>query len=89
MIGPLGASQGTGHVELKAEGDGTRVGYDYAIELTGTVASVGGRLLEGATKSVVYQFFQRLVAQVDRKPGTVPITASLWRRILRSLGILK
>ena len=88
VIGPLGASKGTGHISLTAEGDGTRVAYDYAIELTGTVASVGGRLLEGATKSVVNQFFQRLVAQVGGVPaaGTAD---SLWRRLLRTLGIIK
>ena len=86
VIGPLGAAKGTGHVTLTGEGDGTRVTYDYAIELTGTVASVGGRLLEGATKSVVNQFFQRLVAQVGGAAAVGP-TDSLWRRLLRTLGI--
>jgi 2-furoyl-CoA dehydrogenase large subunit len=87
VIGPLGASKGTGHITLTAEGDGTRVTYDYDIELTGTVASVGGRLLEGATKSVVNQFFQRLTAQVG---GTrAESTESLWTRLLRTLGIIK
>ena len=84
----LGASKGTGHITLTAEGDGTRVTYDYAIELTGTVASVGGRLLEGAAKSVVNQFFQRLVAQVGGTPAAGP-TDSWWRRLLRTLGIIK
>ncbi|MDA1325004.1 MAG: molybdopterin-dependent oxidoreductase [Proteobacteria bacterium] len=86
VIGPLGAAKGTGHITLTAEGDGTRVTYDYAIELTGTVASVGGRLLEGATKSVVNQFFQRLVAQVGGTAAAGP-TESLWRLLLRTLGI--
>jgi len=88
VIGPLGASKGTGHITLTGEGDGTRVSYDYAIELTGTVASVGGRLLEGAAKSVVNQFFQRLVAQVGGPPVTAS-TNSMWRRLLRTLGITK
>jgi 2-furoyl-CoA dehydrogenase large subunit len=88
VIGPLGASKGTGHIQLTAEGDGTRVTYDYAIELTGTVASVGGRLLEGAAKSVVNQFFQRLVAQVGGTPAAGP-TETMWRRLLRTLGIVK
>ena len=64
VIGPLGASQGTGHVRLAAEGDGTKVSYDYEIELSGKVASIGGRMLEGAAKALVNQFFERLVAQV-------------------------
>jgi 2-furoyl-CoA dehydrogenase large subunit len=85
VIGPLGASEGTGHVTLRAEGAGTRVNYDYAIELTGTVASVGGRLLEGAAKAVVNQFFVRLVAQVGGEAGAKPAESWL-RRLLRSLG---
>jgi 2-furoyl-CoA dehydrogenase large subunit len=87
LIGPLGASQGSGHVFLEAADDGTKVSYDYAIELTGTVASVGGRLLEGAAKALVKQFFQRLGAQVGGKPvsGEEP----WWRNLLRSLGLLK
>ncbi|MFL2668753.1 MAG: molybdopterin cofactor-binding domain-containing protein [Alphaproteobacteria bacterium] len=87
LIGPLGASQGSGHVFLEAADDGTKVSYDYAIELTGTVASVGGRLLEGAAKALVKQFFQRLGAQVGGRPvsGGEP----WWRNLLRSLGLLK
>jgi 2-furoyl-CoA dehydrogenase large subunit len=84
LVGPLGASQGEGHVVLAVEGDGTRVSYDYTIALTGTVASVGGRMLDGATRALVGQFFQRLVAQVGGGPVA---TGSLWRRILRMLGI--
>ncbi|MBT5049497.1 MAG: molybdopterin-dependent oxidoreductase [Rhodospirillaceae bacterium] len=88
VIGPLGASSGSGHVTLTAEGDGTRITYDYAIELTGTVASVGGRLIEGAAKSVVNQFFVRLGAQVGG--GSASATSeSFWHRLLRSLGISK
>jgi len=84
-----GGSIGTEIIaSLAAEGDGTRVTYDYAIELTGTVASVGGRLLEGAAKSVVNQFFQRLVAQVGGPEAAVP-TETLWSRLLRILGIRK
>ena len=90
VIGPLGASHGTGHVTLAPEGDGTRVTYDYAIELTGTVASVGGRLIEGATKSVVNQFFQRLAAQVGGPAASAASSTDSWlRRLLRTLGIVK
>ena len=84
LVGPLGASQGEGHVTLAPEGDGTRVRYDYTIALSGTVASVGGRMLEGAAKAIVGQFFNRLVAQVGGAPAR-PV--SLWQRILRMLGI--
>jgi 2-furoyl-CoA dehydrogenase large subunit len=87
LIGPLGASEGTGHVTLSEEDGGTRVSYDYAIALTGTVASVGGRLLSGATKALVNQFFQRLIAHVGG--GKVVAAEPWWRRLLRSLGLVK
>jgi 2-furoyl-CoA dehydrogenase large subunit len=90
LVGPLGASQGEGHVTLTPEGNGTRVRYDYAIALSGTVASVGGRMLEGAARAVVGQFFNRLVAQVGGRggaPAPAAPAASLWQRILRMLGI--
>jgi len=87
LTGPLGASEGTGHVTLRAEGGGTRVSYDYEIALSGTVASVGGRMLEGAARALVNQFFQRLVAQVGG--AGAPQADSWWTRLLRSLGIVK
>ena len=86
LTGPLGASSGAGHVTLAEEGSGTRVRYDYEILITGKVAAIGGRMLEGATKLVVGQFFERLVAQVEGKdvPAGGP---SLWRRIKAMLGL--
>ena len=87
LIGPLGASQGNGHVSLNPTEDGTKVTYDYAIELSGTVASVGGRLIEGATKALVNQFFQRLTAQVSGK--SISQKMPWWRKFFRSLGLIK
>jgi 2-furoyl-CoA dehydrogenase large subunit len=84
LTGPLGASYGEGHVRLAPEGDGTRVTYDYEIVLTGTVASVGGRMLEGAARALVGQFFQRLVSRVG---GDAEPAGSWWSRLLRSLGL--
>ncbi|MEE8333117.1 MAG: molybdopterin cofactor-binding domain-containing protein, partial [Alphaproteobacteria bacterium] len=64
LEGPLGASRGSGRVRLEASDGGTRVTYDYTVEVGGKVAAVGGRMIEGASKIVVGQFFQRLTAQV-------------------------
>ncbi len=79
LSGPLGAASGAGHVRLAAEPGGTRVKYDYEIMITGKVASIGGRMLEGAAKLVVGQFFERLVGQVTGKP--VSPLAHFWGRI--------
>ncbi len=83
LSGPLGASRGEGQVRLETVGDATRVGYDYSIEISGKVAAVGGRMLDGAARIVVGQFFERLVAQVGGRPAGV----SWWQRLLRMLGI--
>ncbi len=84
LLGPLGSSRGSGRVRLTPDDGGTRVDYDYTVEITGKVAAVGGRLLEGATRVVISQFFERLVAQVG-EPGIAAVP--WWRRLLRLLGL--
>lgn len=70
LDGTLGVSRGTGWVEL-VEGDGgVNVRYRYEIHLSGTIASVGGRLLSGAAKLLINQFFRALVSRAA--PDTEP-----------------
>ena len=83
LSGPLGASSGGGRVRLNPEGGGTRVRYDYRVEISGKVAAVGGRMLDGATRIVIGQFFERLAAEIG---GGRP-RAPWWRRLLALLGI--
>jgi 2-furoyl-CoA dehydrogenase large subunit len=85
LSGPLGVSVGSGRVQLSPAGEGTKIDYDYTVEISGTVAAVGGRMLDGATKILIKQFFQRLVA--DMQGGPVAGSAlPWWRRLLRALG---
>jgi 2-furoyl-CoA dehydrogenase large subunit len=85
LKGPLGESRGGGHVRLEAIEQGTRVTYDYEVDIGGKVAAVGGRMLEGAARAVVGQFFERLIRQVETpREAAAP---SPWRRLLRWLGI--
>ncbi len=90
LEGPLGTSSGVGHVVLSEEDGKTIVTYDYAIKLSGTVASVGGRMLEGAAKALVKQFFNRLTAQItgqkDSGSSSGVTTNGLWAFIKRILG---
>ena len=88
LVGTLGSSQGEGRVQLAAAEGGTHVTYEYTIEVSGTVAAIGGRMLEGAAHALVRQFFQRLVAQVGGKPMP-SATESWWDRSLSRLGIKK
>jgi 2-furoyl-CoA dehydrogenase large subunit len=63
LDGSLGVSRGTGWVELDEVEGGTNVRYRYEIHLSGTIASVGGRLLSGAARLLINQFFRALVAR--------------------------
>lgn len=89
LEGPLGASAGTGLIRLEAADGGTRVVYTYNIVVSGKVTAVGGRLLDGATRVVVRQFFQRLVALTETGAEGVrrAEAVSWWRRLLRFLGV--
>ncbi|MBU6491824.1 MAG: molybdopterin-dependent oxidoreductase [Burkholderiales bacterium] len=76
-LSSLGTARGTGMVELAPHGAGTRLTYDYEAEVSGKVAAVGARMLEGAAKIVLRQLFESLGRQVGgaaSKPG-------LWTRV--------
>ena len=83
LAGPLGSCRGSGRVRLEAKDGATHVTYDYTVEIGGKVAAVGGRMLNGAARLLVRQFFERLTAQVGGRPVVEP----RWRRLLRFLGI--
>jgi 2-furoyl-CoA dehydrogenase large subunit len=95
----LGSAQGSGTVRLEADGDGSRLHYDYSAAVSGKVAAVGGRMLEGAAKIVLKQLFEQLGKQAaggatDSATGpTLPSisptvsSGSWWTRLLRLLGL--
>jgi 2-furoyl-CoA dehydrogenase large subunit len=58
--GVLGSSGGEGVVTLSPEEGRTRVSYAYGIDLSGKVAAIGGRMIEGATRVLIAEFFKRL-----------------------------
>jgi hypothetical protein len=43
-------------------------------------------MLDGASKVLIKQFFQRLVAEMQGGPGAGPAPLPWWRRLLRALG---
>ena len=72
VTGALGDARGTGRIKLTPIEDGTQVTYDYDAEIGGKVASIGGRLLDGAAKVVIKQFFAALVRHTGgTKPGFI------------------
>ena len=66
-LSPLGSARGEGLVELKPNGSGTLLSYDYEAQVSGKVAAVGGRMLEGAAKVILKQLFESLGREAGGK----------------------
>ena len=58
--GGLGFGSGEGRITLTPENGGTLVRYEYDAAIGGKVASIGGRLLDGAARVIIGQFFSAL-----------------------------
>ena len=68
--GALGSASGDGVVTLSYDGrGGTILRYHYEAEVGGKVAAVGSRLLDGAARIVIREFFAALARRAS--PGTV------------------
>ena len=85
LDGPLGASRGSGKINLEAVAGGTRVVYEYDVDISGKVAAVGGRMLQAATEVLFDQFFKRMTARIQGE--SISNAIPWWKRLLRSLGI--
>ena len=67
--GPGGFMQGVGVLELADDPQGTKVTYQGDVQVGGAIASVGQRLLEGAAKMMVGQFFTAVNKQLAAQPS--------------------
>jgi 2-furoyl-CoA dehydrogenase large subunit len=67
-ISSLGTASGAGLVELTPTATGTSLSYDYEAQVSGKVAAVGARMLEGAAKVVLGQLFESLGRQATGRP---------------------
>jgi 2-furoyl-CoA dehydrogenase large subunit len=95
-LSAVGSARGSGIVTLEplsgTDNGGTLLRYDYAAEVSGKVAAVGSRMLEGAAKIVLNQLFEQLGREAGGKGATVagaPAThnRSLWARLLALFGV--
>jgi 2-furoyl-CoA dehydrogenase large subunit len=84
--GALGFGGGEGRITLvPAENGGTTIRYVYEAAIGGKVASIGGRLLDGAARVIIGQFF----AALARKAGgdtTAQSRPRLLARVRRLFG---
>lgn len=82
-LSSMGAAKGSGLVTLQPQGGGTLLRYDYEAEVSGKVAAVGGRMLEGAAKIVLKQLFEQLGRQAS---GQGAAAGGWWQRLLARLA---
>src|SRR5699024_4648722 len=74
----MGSAEGSARIRLtEIESGQTRLDYDYEATVGGKVASVGGRMLQSASRMIIGQIFNRLS---QRMGGAAP-RLSLWQRL--------
>jgi 2-furoyl-CoA dehydrogenase large subunit len=82
--GALGFGSGEGRITLRQlENGGTAIRYVYAAAIGGKVASIGGRLLDGAARVIIGQFFAALARRAGggaspQKHSSIPALIRHW-----------
>jgi carbon monoxide dehydrogenase subunit G len=60
--GKIGFLKGEGLLSLTPAGEGTEVAYDGDVQVGGTIAAVGQRLIDSTAKMMIKRFFEKLAA---------------------------
>lgn len=63
--GRPGFIKGDGLLKLSAVDGGTEVSYEGDVQIGGTIAAVGQRLLDGTAKIMIKKFFDKLAEAAD------------------------
>jgi carbon monoxide dehydrogenase subunit G len=61
--GKIGFMKGDGLLTLTPDGGGTNVAFDGSVEVGGTIAAVGHRLLDTTARMIIKRFFEKLTAE--------------------------
>lgn len=85
-LSSVGSASGSGLVILEPDGEGTLLRYDYSADVSGKVAAVGGRMLEGAAKIVLNQLFEQLGREAGGEGAAVQ-KPGVFKRLLALLGV--
>jgi uncharacterized protein len=81
--GAPGFLKGSGDLDLQQEANITRVNYTGDIQVGGTIASVGQRMIQGTAKMMAAQFFTCLGAEAKTAVGEPPPQHGFFRTALR------
>jgi uncharacterized protein len=88
--GTPGFMKGTGNLDLETEGENTIIKYIGDLQVGGTIASVGQRMIQGTAKMMASQFFLALEAEAKTAAGKAPPSHGFFRTALRWIsGLLR
>jgi uncharacterized protein len=81
--GAPGFLKGSGNLDLEEDASVTKVNYSGDIQVGGTIASVGQRMIQGTAKMMAAQFFTCLGAEAQTEVGAPPPQHGFFRTALR------
>jgi len=84
--GKQGFIKGAGVIDLEEQNDQTLLKYTGDVQVGGPLASVGQRMIDGAAKMLIGQFFAALEAEVKAMPGEEVrqgTAINFWRYLLK------
>ncbi|HEV8370677.1 MAG TPA: carbon monoxide dehydrogenase subunit G [Pyrinomonadaceae bacterium] len=81
--GQPGFLKGSGNLDLEEQGETTSVNYTGDVQVGGTIASVGQRMIQGTAKMMATQFFTALGAEAKTEVGKPPPKHGFFRTALR------
>jgi uncharacterized protein len=84
--GQPGFAKGSGDLDLAEEGPLTIIKYKGDLQVGGTIAGVGQRMIEGAAKMMAAQFFTAIEAEAMSESQEAPPKHGFFRTALRWLS---
>jgi hypothetical protein len=78
-----GFVKGTGDLDLQDEGENTTIKYTGDMQVGGTIAGVGQRMIQATAKMMAAQFFTALEAEAKTASGDPPPQHGFFRTALR------
>src|SRR5215471_1676644 len=84
--GQPGFLKGAGDIDLTEATGGTRIDYSGEVQVGGTIAGVGQRMLQGAAKMMASQFFTAIEAEAKTELNEPPPKHGFFRTALRWLS---
>ena len=81
--GQPGFLKGAGDLDLEEQNEATLIKYQGDVQVGGTIASVGQRMIQGAAKMMASQFFTAIEAEALTEPDEPPPKHGFFRTALR------